>query len=256
MKLDDIQSNIPIYLSAIKAVSQIGDYSKAQSIAKQIPDSLLVENQIRGALIDLWGKVGSVVEAKLIFDKIRQPNIIEYTTMVNSYGLNGMGMQAIALFHQIPREFLHEATYVCALNACSHSGLVSEARLIFKNIEMKTMRIYSTMIDCLSRASAFEQAQELIDEYERNHSPDSTMYMALLSGARNAKNVYLSQNIYDRMKNLFPEEKDPLISAAVLLANVYASSGEIDKASDIRLEIYKSGTKKKVGLTWITVDGQ
>ncbi|CAF5124791.1 unnamed protein product, partial [Rotaria magnacalcarata] len=79
---------------------------------------------------------------------------------------------------------------------------------------------------------------------------------ALLSGARNAKNVYLSQNIYDRMKNLFPEEKDPLISAAVLLANVYASSGEIDKASDIRLEIYKSGTKKKVGLTWITVDGQ
>ncbi|CAF3658874.1 unnamed protein product [Rotaria socialis] len=176
MKLDDIQSSIPIYLSAIKAVSQIGDYSKGQSIVKQIPNSLLVEYKIRTALIDLWGKVGSVDEAKLIFDKIRQPNHIEYTTMVNSYGLNGMGMQAIALFHQIPREFLHEATYVCALNACSHSGLVGEARLIFKNIEMKTVRIYSTMIDCLSRASAFEQAQELIDEYERNHSPESTMY--------------------------------------------------------------------------------
>ncbi|CAF4421369.1 unnamed protein product [Rotaria magnacalcarata] len=176
MKLDDIQSSIPIYLSAIKAVSQIGDYSKAQSIVKQIPDCLLVENQIPGALIDLWGKVGSVDEAKLIFDKIRQPNAIEYTIMVNSYGLNGMGMQAIALFHQIPRELLGEATYVCALNACSHSGLVGEARLIFKNIEMKTMRIYSTMIDCLSRASAFDQAQELIDEYERNHSPESTMY--------------------------------------------------------------------------------
>ncbi|CAF4381758.1 unnamed protein product, partial [Rotaria magnacalcarata] len=58
------------------------------------------------------------------------------------------------------------------------------------------------------------------------------------------------------MKKLFPERKDPLVSAAVLLANVYASSGEMDKASDIRLDIYKSGTKKKVGLTWITVDGQ
>ena len=80
--------------------------------------------------------------------------------------------------------------------------------------------------------------------------------MALLSAARNAKNINLSQNIYDRMKKLFPERKDPLISAAVLLANVYTSSSEIDKASDIRLEMYKSGTKKKVGLTWITVDGQ
>ncbi|CAF4416118.1 unnamed protein product, partial [Rotaria magnacalcarata] len=54
MKLDDIQSSIPIYLIAIKAVSQIGDYSKAQSIVKQIPDCLLVENQIPSALIDLW----------------------------------------------------------------------------------------------------------------------------------------------------------------------------------------------------------
>ena len=80
--------------------------------------------------------------------------------------------------------------------------------------------------------------------------------VALLSGARNMQNVYLSQNIYDRMKKLFPEMKNLLVSAAVLLANVYASSGDIDKASNIRLEMYKSGTRKKVGLTWITVDGQ
>ncbi|CAF2132356.1 unnamed protein product [Rotaria magnacalcarata] len=225
MKLDGIQSSIPIYLCAIKAVSHMGDYSTAQSIVKQIPDSLLVENQIQSSLIDLWGKVGYVDEAKLIFDRIRQPNIIECTAMINSYGLNGMGMQAIELFHQIPRECLHEATYVCALNACSHSGLVGQARLIFQNIEMKTMRIYSTMIDCLSRASFFEEAQELIDEYERNHSPEPTI-------------------------------KNPLISAAVLLANTYASSGEIDKASDLKLEMHKSGIKKKVGLTWITTDGQ
>ncbi|CAF4642800.1 unnamed protein product, partial [Rotaria magnacalcarata] len=67
MKLNDIQSNIPIYLSAIKAVSQIGDYSKAQSIAKQIPDSLLGENQIRGALIDLWVSSNKVVSNLLRF---------------------------------------------------------------------------------------------------------------------------------------------------------------------------------------------
>ncbi|CAF4763124.1 unnamed protein product, partial [Rotaria magnacalcarata] len=52
-----------------------------QSIVKQIPDSLLVENQIQSSLIDLWGKVGYVDEAKLIFDRIRQPNIIECTAM-------------------------------------------------------------------------------------------------------------------------------------------------------------------------------
>ncbi|CAF1204454.1 unnamed protein product [Rotaria magnacalcarata] len=66
MKLDDIQSSIPIHLSAIKAVSQIGDYSKAQSIVKQIPDCLLVENQIPSALIDLWVSSNKVVSNLLL----------------------------------------------------------------------------------------------------------------------------------------------------------------------------------------------
>ncbi|CAF4094329.1 unnamed protein product [Rotaria magnacalcarata] len=96
--------------------------------------------------------------------------------MVNSYDLNGMDMQAIELFHQILREFLHEATYVCALNARSHARLVSQARLIFQNIVMKAMRIYSILIDCLSRALFFAETQESIEEYERNHSPEPTMY--------------------------------------------------------------------------------
>jgi hypothetical protein len=78
----------------------------------------------------------------------------------------------------------------------------------------------------------------------------------LLSGARNQKNSHLSQKVFDRMKTLFPDSTDPLISAAVLLANVYASSGEIEKASDIRIQLSKSGAKKQVGLSWSSVNGQ
>jgi hypothetical protein len=80
--------------------------------------------------------------------------------------------------------------------------------------------------------------------------------VALLSGARNVNNSYLSQNIYDSMKKLFPQMTNPLISAAVLLANVYASSGETDKASDIKIHLNKSGAKKKSGLSWTVSNGQ
>ena len=77
--------------------------------------------------------------------------------------------------------------------------------------------------------------------------------VALLSGARNVKNNSLSQQVYDRMKKLFPESQDPLISASILLANVYASTGDIDKASDIRNQ---SGVKKKIGLSSTVINGQ
>ncbi|CAF4318175.1 unnamed protein product, partial [Rotaria sordida] len=109
------------------------------------------------------GKIGCNDKAEQIFEKIRQPNEVGYSAMINAYGLNGMGTQAVELYHRMPREFINEVVYICVLNACSHSGLVNEARLIFKNIQMKTERIYSTMIDRLSRASYFEEAEELIN---------------------------------------------------------------------------------------------
>ena len=78
----------------------------------------------------------------------------------------------------------------------------------------------------------------------------------MLSGARNVNNAHLSQKIYDLMKKRFPQMTDRLISATVLLANVYAASGDIDKASDIRIQLQQSGAKKKIGLSWTVVNGQ
>jgi len=80
--------------------------------------------------------------------------------------------------------------------------------------------------------------------------------VALLSGARNVNNINISQNVYDRMRKLFPQMTNPLIPAEVLLANVYASSGDMNKASDIRIQLNKSSVKKKVGLTWTVTNGQ
>lgn len=47
-----------------------------------------------------------------------------------------------------------------------------------------------------------------------------------------------------------------LTSAAVLLANTYSSSGEHEKAFEIKNQLRKSGAKKKVGLSWTVIDGE
>ncbi|CAF4206726.1 unnamed protein product, partial [Rotaria magnacalcarata] len=64
----------------------------------------------------------------------------------NSYGLNGMGDEAVKLFHQMPKESIDHLTYICVLNGCSHSGLVDVARSIFNDIQTKTEIIYTTMV--------------------------------------------------------------------------------------------------------------
>jgi hypothetical protein len=80
--------------------------------------------------------------------------------------------------------------------------------------------------------------------------------VSILSAARNQHDIFLSQKIFDHMKQLFPQLKSSLASAHVLLANTYASNGDFSRASDIRIESDKLGLKKKMGISKTVLNGQ
>ena len=81
--------------------------------------------------------------------------------------------------------------------------------------------------------------------------------MAILSGARNSRQQILSEKIYDRMKMLFSDQKETLISASILLCNIYSSLGDHQEAENIRLNRIKQlGTKVKPGVSWTEVNGE
>ncbi|CAF1590895.1 unnamed protein product [Adineta ricciae] len=254
--LKETKSNVVIYLLAINASAQIAMASQCQAIVDDIPQHLLLNIQICNSLIDMWGKAGCVQKAEEVFANLSSIDQVGYASMIHVYGINGMGVKAVELFHQIPRSLIADYTYVCVLNACSHAGLVDQARSIFTSIESKTEKHYAAMMDCLSRGSLFDEAQQLIDQYELHHPPSPVMYMALLSAARNRRNEQLVESIHHRMKKLFPRLPDLITSATVLLANLYGSTGDMDKASSIRSELSRSGAKKKPGLSWTAVDGE
>lgn len=80
--------------------------------------------------------------------------------------------------------------------------------------------------------------------------------VALLAGARNEKKTLTSKLIYNRMKKLFPEEADPVKAAVVLLADVYKSSSIVGKPSDIQIQLDQPIPKRKISLTWTSVNGE
>ncbi|CAF1016309.1 unnamed protein product [Rotaria sordida] len=241
----------------IGTCSRIGILSRCQYIIDQIPRYIQNKKQIQNSLIDMWGKCGSIEKAENVYKSVCDRDSVTYTTMINAFGLNGMGSEAIELYRQMPNNLRNEISHICVLNACSHSGLLDEARIIFNEIPMKTEQIITIMIDCLSRLFLFDEAQKLIDEYEKTNSPNFVMYMALLSSARNNRNHILSEKIYNRMKYLFPNQKQVLQSGAILLSNIYSSFGEYQYAKEFRFnQIKQFGMKTKIGLSWTEVNGE
>ncbi|CAF5222543.1 unnamed protein product, partial [Rotaria magnacalcarata] len=67
----------------------------------------------------------------------------------NGFGLNGMDPEAAELYKTVPMNL--------------------RARIIFNEIPVKTVKIITVMIACLSRLFLFDGAQKLLDEYEKTN---------------------------------------------------------------------------------------
>jgi hypothetical protein len=80
--------------------------------------------------------------------------------------------------------------------------------------------------------------------------------VSLLSSARNQRNSSLSEQIYNRIEKKFPNYKNELIPAAILLANTYQSSGNLEKAIDIKNKLNVERARKYQGLSWTEVNGK
>ncbi|CAF1435541.1 unnamed protein product [Rotaria sp. Silwood1] len=239
--------------SFLNILIKFRDISSAENVFVQMKTKEI----ITCGIIMQEGKVGYVGKALNIFDHVEKPNKMIYTAMINSFGLNGMGHEAVDLYRRMPIDIHDEVTYICILNACSHSGLIDEAHSIYNNIKVKTERITTAMVDCMSRMFMFDEAQQLIDNFELSHPPGFAMYMALLSSARNHRNFILSEKVLDRMKKLFPKNKQGLIAGSVLLCNTYSSVGEDEQAKEARLkQLHQIGKNKIVGITWTAPKGE
>ena len=70
-----------------------------------------------------------------------------------------MGAEAVELYRQMPANLQDTITHICALNACSHAGLVDQARSIYKQIDTKTDRVVTTMVG-YTEPSLFTRSDE------------------------------------------------------------------------------------------------
>lgn len=57
-----------------------------------------------------------------------------------------MGLEAVDLYRKMPKNIRDDISYICVLNACSHSGLLNQAHSIFNEISHKTKEVITTMV--------------------------------------------------------------------------------------------------------------
>ncbi|XP_077226625.1 tetratricopeptide repeat (TPR)-like superfamily protein [Tasmannia lanceolata] len=257
MQDEGLKPDLVALVSALLACSQIGFLKLGKSIHGFIARRLEFDRISGTAVIDMYSKCGSLSSARLLFDRISSRDSISWNAMITSYGIHGRGNEALSLFFQMNKTQLKpdQATFASLLSAFSHSGLVEEGRHWF-DLMVREFKIepsekhYACMVDLLARAGFVKEAHELIQSMKIE--PGVAIWVALLSGCRNHRNLELGELVTMKILELKPD--DPGIYA--LISNTFAAARKWDEVAQVRKVMKKTGMKKVPGYSVVEVKGK
>ncbi|RRT63124.1 hypothetical protein B296_00000872 [Ensete ventricosum] len=240
------------------ACAKLGVMHKAKMIFDYISSLNFSLNVILGtALIDMYAKCGSADDAREIFDRMKDRNVITWSSMMSAYGIHGRGREALELFPLMLQSGIRPSriTFVSILSACSHAGLVDEGRQFFHLMERDysikpDVKHYTCMVDLLGRAGKLYEALELSEKVTLEK--DEGFWGALLGACRIHGNAVLAEKAAKSLLELRPRNS----GYYVLLSNIYANAGRWEDVAEVRDLMASRSLRKTPGWTWIEINNE
>lgn len=245
-------------VSVLSACAQLGAFGLGCWIHEYIVLNGLGVNVVLGTtLINMYARCGNVKKARGVFDLMDEQNVVAWTAMISGYGMHGYGREALELFHLMKNHGPppNDVTFVAVLSACAHAGLVKEGQLAFASMKqdyglVPAMEHHVCMVDMLGRAGLLDEAFQHIKDQSCSLKPAPAVWTAMLGACKMHKNLDLGVVVAEHLLDTQPEHPGHY----VLLSNIYAMAGRMDRVEMVRDMMIQKGLKKQVGYTTIEVD--
>ncbi|XP_071689088.1 pentatricopeptide repeat-containing protein ELI1, chloroplastic-like [Rutidosis leptorrhynchoides] len=242
-------------VTILSACGQIGALESGRWIQSYIEINGMNMNVHLGtALIDMYSKCGSLEDARIVFNKLKNKDVIAYNSMITGYAMHGLSQEALLLFKNMCTMRLRptDISFIGVLNACAHSGLVAIGKGVFLLMKTKygiepTIEHYGCMVNLLGRAGYLEQAYELVKNMKVH--PDPVIWGTLLDSCALYKNVALAEEIV----KFLVDYKLANSGTYILLSNLYAAISNWAGVARMRTMMKDHGVQKEPGCSSIEV---
>eukprot|EP00252_Welwitschia_mirabilis_P010182 TRINITY_DN23351_c0_g1_i1.p1 TRINITY_DN23351_c0_g1~~TRINITY_DN23351_c0_g1_i1.p1 ORF type:complete len:338 (-),score=69.82 TRINITY_DN23351_c0_g1_i1:394-1326(-) len=247
-----------VFVPVLQLCGSIADLHQGMNIHQEIKECGF-QNDIKlvNSLLDMYAKCGRMDMAYHLFSGIDHKDMISWNTMIAGYAMNGLGNEALTLFHEMQRCAVNpsHATFVSVLEACCHSGFVEEGLRVFENMDKMygltpAMQHYVCIVDLLGRAGRLKDAAALIGKMPM--TPSAAVWRSFLGACSVHCNLELGKWASSKIIELEPNDGLPY----VLLSNIYAATGRWDEVQRMRKMMREKGLIKKPGSSWIEVKGE
>lgn len=122
------------------------------------------------ALINMFGKCGSVEDARSMFEKMVKRNVITWTAMMSAYAQQGLSKEVIKLLAKMQQAgvVMNKITFITMLNSCASPQALTDGKLFHSFIiERKPDmgKILGTaLVSMYSRCGSLEDARHMFDK--------------------------------------------------------------------------------------------
>ena len=236
MRQEGIVADRVIFLGVLKACGSIGAIDKGKEIHNLISNKGLLKKDVMlgTAVVDMYAKCGVLEKAHQVLEGLPIRNVFSWSALIAGYAQQGQGHKAMRCFEHMQGEglFPDEVTFLCVLNACTHSGLLDDAQTYFQS-----MSKYYGITPSLEHHTCMAVSLGCIGHFDKVISMIKTMpsssylpvWRALLSACQRWGNVKLGSLAFDQAMQL----DDSSSSSYILMANLYAASGMQEDAESI-----------------------
>ncbi|OEL20343.1 Pentatricopeptide repeat-containing protein [Dichanthelium oligosanthes] len=208
---------------------------------------------LSSALVNMYAKCGRIDVATDIFNTVKRNHISVWNTMISGLAAHGLGSDVVILFRKMKSEEVvpDGVTFVALLTACSHCGMVEEARQYFKSMTTDysitpEVEHYGALVDSLSRAGLLDEAHNLVRSM--SVKPDAVIWRALLSACRRYHQTKLGELTVEHMACHGSGDY-------TLLSNIYSSANRWNDSEELWKQRKQKKIRKSKGLSWVELGG-
>ena len=246
MKEEGFQPNAVTYMSLLNDCASTGALEWVKDVHRHILEGGY-ESDVRvgNALVHMYAKSGSIEDARMVFDRMKERDVITWNVMIGACAGSGRGVEAYDLYLKMKEGFQPNAvTYMSLLNDCASTGALEWVKDVHRHIleggYESDVRVGNALVHMYAKSGSIEDARMVFDRMKERDVITWTVMIGAYAGSGRGVEAY---ELYLKMKE---EGFQPNAVTYVSLLNDFGSAGALEWVKDVHRHILEEGHESDV----------
>lgn len=224
----------------LRACVNAGCLEKGRELCREVfIEGFEGEPFVGSALLNMFAKCSSVVEAQDIFDELPYQNIVLWNTLITGYVDHGLFEEALVCYGRMKSQGLpgNAITFACILKACANIEALEKGQKIHveavKEDYHSNQIIGNALVDLYIKCGSMEEAMDIFFELPHRDVFSWTRLIVAFSECRCGEKA-LNCLVWMELDGVNP-------SSASYVWSLKACGGDINIGLELHLEILKKG---------------